>query len=156
MELKRPLEHKDWQNLKGVCISCGYLCQRTDLLTEKLYEASVESRSHGNLVSHPDSPRSTVIWCFVCKEPLHEEFRRLTKFYDKTRDNSDISWEIITRDIKCPKWIPYTPFMSPKEHLEEMKLESLQRFNKNMSIFLAIVAFSTLAVGIAAIIIALN
>ena len=45
---------------------------------------------------------------------------------------------------------------SPREHLEEMKVEELRGFNRNMSIFLAIVAIGSLAVGIAAIIISLN
>ena len=156
MELKKPLEHKDWQTLKGRCISCGYLCKRIDLLTDTVYEASIEDRNYGNLVSHPESQRQTIIWCFVYKEPLHEEFIRLAEFYDKPRHNSDISWEIITRDIKCPRWIPYKPFMSSKEHLEEMKIESRQWSNRTMSIFFAVIVLTAITVGIAALIIALN
>lgn len=86
-------------------------------MTETVYEATVEARSYGNLVSHPESSRSTRIWCFVYQEPLYEEFRRLTEQYGTTRDNAEINFEIIIRDINCPKWYPYTPFMSPKEHL---------------------------------------
>ncbi len=121
MEFERPLELAMWRTLEGRCISCGYLCQRIDLMTETVYEATVEARSYGNLVSHPESPRQTRIWCFVYQEPLYEKFSRLTELYGKTRDNAEISFEIITRDINCPKWYPYTPFVSPKEHLEEFK-----------------------------------
>ena len=119
MEFDRPLEYAIWKTLEGRCISCGFLCQRIDLMTETVYEATVEARSSGNLVSHPESPRGTRIWCLVYQEPLYEEFRRLTAEYGKTRDNAEINFEIITRDINCPKWYPYTPFLSPKEHLDE-------------------------------------
>jgi len=127
MEFKKPLDEAIWRELKGRCISCGYLCKRIDLLTDTVYEASVEDRSYGNLLSHPESPRKTRIWCFVCKEPLYEEFKRLTELYAKTHDNAEISWEIITRDIGCSEWYAYQPFRSPKEHFEEFKMLDLER-----------------------------
>ena len=127
MEFERPLERAVWQTLEGRCISCGYLCKRIDLLTATVFEASAEDRSYFNLVSHPESPRSTRIWCFVYKETLYEEFEKLTELYGRTRDNAQISGEIITRDINCPKWISYKPFMSPKEHLEEFKMLELEQ-----------------------------
>ena len=126
-----------WQTLKGRCISCGYLCKRIDLLTTTVFEASAEDRSLFNLVSHPESQRSTRIWCFVYEEPLYEKFKRLTELYGKTRDNAEISGEIITRDINCPKWIPYKPFMSPKEHLEDFK-ENLNRQERKRTNYIMI------------------
>lgn len=119
MEFDRPLEYAIWKTLEGRCISCGFLCQRIDLMTETVYEATVEARSYGNLVSHAESSRGTRICCFVYQEPLYEEFMRLTAEYGQTRDNAEINFEIITRDINCPKWYPYKPFLSPKEHRDE-------------------------------------
>ncbi|MFC2025409.1 hypothetical protein ACFLTG_03255 [Chloroflexota bacterium] len=137
MEFQRPLEQAVWQTLKGRCISCGYLCKRVDLLTATVFEASAEDRSYFNFVSHPESPRSTRIWCFVCKEPLYKEFERLTELYGKTRDNAEISWEIITRDINCTKWVPYQAFRSPKEHFEDFK-EELNRKERKRTNFIMI------------------
>lgn len=127
MEFERPLDRSAWQKLKGRCISCGFLCQRIDLMTETVYEATVEARNYGNLVSHPESPRATRIWCFVYQEPLWEEFRRLSAQYGNTRDNAEINFEIITRDINCPEWYPYTPFMSPKEHLKKLNSSEVEQ-----------------------------
>ena len=130
MEFERPLDHYVWQKLEGRCISCGFLCQRIDLMTETVYEATVEARSYGNLVSHPESPRKTRIWCFLYQEQLYEEFKRLTEQYGKTRDNAEINFEIITRDINCPKWYSYTPFLSPKEHLEKLNSSEIEQKRK--------------------------
>jgi len=102
-------------------------------MTETVYEATVEARSYGNLVSHPESSRQTRIWCLVYQEPLYEEFRRLTEQYGKTRDNAEINFEIITRDINCPKWYPYTPFMSPKEHLEKSNNSETEQKRKEIA-----------------------
>ncbi len=88
-------------------------------MTETVYEATVEARSYGNLVSHAESSRGTRICCLVYQEPLYEKFLRFTAEYGKARDNAEINFEIITRDINCPKWYLYTPFLSPKEHLEK-------------------------------------
>ena len=147
MEFERPLDEAKWRRLKGRCISCGYLCKRIDLRTSTVFEASVEDRSYFNLVSHAESPRGTNICCFVNKEPLYEEFKKLTEQYGRTRDNAQISWEIITRDINCPKWLPYKPLMTPKEHFKEFKEEinrhEHKRANRTMivlSIFTIIIA----------------
>ena len=134
MEYERPLNRSTWQKLKGRCISCGFLCQRIDLMTETVYEATVEARSYGNLVSHAESPRQTRIWCFLYQEPLYEEFKRLTELYAKTRDNAEINFEIITRDLNCPKWYSYTPFLSPKEHLEKVNSSEVEQKRKEIAI----------------------
>ena len=151
MEFEKPLDETIWRGLKGRCVSCGYLCKRIDLLTATVFEASTEDRSNFNLVSHPESPRSTRIWCFVYKEPLYEEFKRLTELYGKTRDNAEISREIITRDINCPKWVPYQPFRSPKEHFEDFKEElnrqERKRTNRIMILLtIALIVFAALQV----------
>ena len=57
----------------------------------------------------------------------YEEFKRLTELYDRTHDNAQICWGIITRDIGCSEWVLYQPFHSPKEHLEEFKMSELER-----------------------------
>lgn len=130
-EIQRPLERDMWRNLKGRCISCGYLCKRIDLLTSTVYEASVEDRNYFNFLSHPESPRPTKIWCFVLKEPLHEEFEQLRKAYHTKKNYSEICGEIVMQDRSCEKWFFYRPFMSPKEHFKRFLMMQLERERKN-------------------------
>ena len=151
MVYERPLDEAKWRELKGRCISCGYLCKRIDLMTDTVFEASVEDRSNFSFISHPESTRGTRIWCFINKEPLFNEFVKLTNLYEQTRDNAQISGEIITRDINCPKWIAYKSFMSPKEHLEEFKEEINRRERKRtnrimIGLTIALIFFALLQV----------
>jgi hypothetical protein len=126
-QLQRPSNYDVWKKLKGRCISCGYLCKRIDLMTSTNYEASIEDRNYGNLLSHPESQRQTRIWCYRNIQVLYKEYLRLTNEYRSAKDNAEINFEIITRDIKCPLWFEYVPFMSPKEHFEEQKLQLLEQ-----------------------------
>jgi len=127
MEFEVPLDRDVWGKLEGRCISCGFLCKRTDLSTSTIFEASVEDRKYFNFNSHPESPRQTRICCFVAGQDLFEEFTQLKKYYGNSRDSSQIHGEIVTKDIKCPKWFSYKSFMSPKEHFERLTMMQLER-----------------------------
>ena len=127
----RPLSRESWKGLKGRCISCGYLCKRVDLATSTIYEASVEDRNAFNFVSHPESNRTTRIWCFYSKESLYDEFTQLREDYKGKLNHDDICGEIILFDRKCDRWLHYKPFMSPKEHFEAFRMMQLEQERRN-------------------------
>ena len=125
MEFKKPLDEAVWRNLKGYCISCGYLGKRS-LYYDEVYEANDNDRTYFSFVSNT-SPlpqhSGTIPCCFVNALPLSKEFRELEKKYQRAKDNSEISMEITTRDINCSKWVPYQSFRTPKEHFEEFNMQ---------------------------------
>ena len=148
----------------GRCVNCGFLGKlRRQIDAETIvYEATRYNRENGALWRYSGWPNprdiSTQINCFRNAANLQKELvdaLTMAGQQDREAENKH-TLAIIGETRKCKSWYQWTEYSSPKEHLEEMKIEQLQRFNRNMSIFLAIVAFSTLAVGIAAIIIALN
>ena len=85
-------------------------------------------------------------------------YRRAVSLVEEagTAIKKDTFLEVIHRDRKCDKFTEWQHDYSLREHLDEMKIEELRRFNRNMSIFLAIVVLGSFAVGIAAIVVALN
>ncbi len=128
------------------CSDCGFLAVRRRLLAHAfpgLMGVTAKQRATWDFGSYKQQPL-----CYRQAFSLVEEAGSIIK-----KSNF---LEVIHRDRKCDKFREWQHDYSPKEHLEEMKVEELRRFNRNMTIFFSIVAFSTLAVGIATIIIALN
>ena len=128
MEFQKPLPEEIWRNLKYYCISCGYLGKRS-LYLDKVFEANEHDRTHFSFVyyKHPTASHTgTLPQCFVNELPLSQEFRELEKKYQGSKDNSEISFEITTREINCPKWTPYRDFRTPNEHYEEFKMQQLE------------------------------
>jgi len=129
LEFDKPLDEARWRELKGRCISCGYLGKRS-LYYDEVYEANDHDRSHFSFVSNTSPINQfvgTLPCCFVNELPLSKKFRDLEKKYGTTKDNSEISMEITARDIKCPKWTHYQSFRTPKEHFEGFKMLELEQ-----------------------------
>lgn len=148
MEYEWPLKEEKWRELKGRCISCGYLGKRS-LYYDEVYEANTDDRSHYSFVSNksPISQGSgTEIWCFVNEVPLNTEFRRLQEQYGNSKDHTHISWEVVTKNINCPKWIMYQQFMSPKEHFNEFKERKERRRTNRRMTWLMIAAIIVAAI----------
>ena len=128
------------------CSECGFLGVRRRMLAHAfpgLMEVTAKQRATWDFGPYKQQPL-----CYRQAFILVEEAGSIA--------NKENFLEVIHRDRKCDKFREWQHDYSPREHLDEMKIEQLQRFNRNMTIFLAIVAFGTLAVGIAAMIIALN
>ena len=128
MEFKIPINEEQWRSLEGRCISCGFLGKRS-LYWQEVYEANDHDRAHFSFITNT-SPlpghSGALPCCFVNYLPLSKDFRELEKKYQGAKDNGQISMEITTRDINCPKWEYYTPFMSPKEHFDRFAMQQLE------------------------------
>ena len=147
----------------GRCVNCGFLCKRRTVIDAEsiIYEATSYDRKKGTFYRHSGWPDRRDIptqpACFRNAAHLQKELvdaLTVAGQQDREAENKH-TLAIIGNTRKCKSWYQWTECSSPKEHLEDMKIEQLQRFNRNMSIFFAIVAFVTLAVGITAMAIAL-
>ena len=148
----------------GRCVNCGFLCKlRRQADAEAIvYEATSYDRKNGTLYHHSGWPDKhdvqTQLTCFRNAANLQKELVDTLAAAEQRgmEATNKHTLAIIEKPRNCESWYPWTEYLSPREHLEEMKLKELQRFNRNMSIFLAMVALGTLGVGIATIIVALN
>jgi hypothetical protein len=135
MDFNKPLAKEPWRKLTNRCISCGLLCKRLADHTDVTFEATVEDRNTGTLYTRTPTQQATKIWCFVYEKDLYSEYTIRCES-SKNPDYSDVCKTIIMQDIECPKWFPYRPFMSPKEHFERflmMQLEQERRkFERNI------------------------
>lgn len=61
---------------------------------------------------------------------------------------------VFERDRDCPKWYPWTPGFSPKEHLEDSRANQLERdrrrFELRLTVGLAVVALAFAALEVIA------
>lgn len=147
----------------GRYVNCGFLCKRRTVIDAEsiVYEATDYDREKGTFYRHSGWPNQrdmpTQPACFRNAANLQKELidaNAAAGQWGRDAENEH-TLAIIEKPRECESWYLWTKYSSPKEHLEEMKIEQLQKFNRNMTIFLAIVAFVTLAIGITAMVIAL-
>lgn len=117
---------------RGACYNCGFL-SRKDVLNTHLtlfYEISEEDRTNGHFFpfSSLGAPR-----CFRGVD-VGGEIRDSTGLPDypirteehQQRQNA-AGKKVLEAARECELWFPYTPGMSPKEHLEEYKMLQLEQ-----------------------------
>jgi len=107
---------------EGQCISCGLLGQRPRDPSQPLCsEVMPAQRAEGHI---GDTPHTEMFmpWCFVGRANLAREIRELGNDVPlATR-----TFQTITRHRDCKGWYPYTEFLSPKEHYEELNMRQLE------------------------------
>lgn len=120
---------------RGACYNCGFLC-RKDVLNTHLalfYEISEEDRKNGRFftLASPGAPR-----CFRGVD-IGREITDATGLPDypiRTDEHQQkqnaAAKQVLETNRQCKLWFPYTPGMSPKEHLEEFKILEMERDRK--------------------------
>jgi hypothetical protein len=96
------------------CKTCGYLAQRLTIsaFEPALREVNEKQRSAwgGEIVIPGQSTAATTPTCYVRAFNLEAE-------YD-SGNSAEMVKRMFDKDRNCPKWYPYIPGFSPKEHLE--------------------------------------
>ena len=118
---------------EGMCSACGFLSKRTESrggVTQTYYETTHNERASADLFTHsPDKftgPVDSLPFCFRNAASLTTELGQISTA-NESLSTQQAMQRVIRKDRKCPKWYPYTPDYSPKEHLEEFKMLELER-----------------------------
>jgi hypothetical protein len=121
----------------GQCLTCGFLGKRIVQHSRMwpVFEADPSDRQSGNLFTQATATAShneTAPFCFRHKADLISEVKR------GVADQGE--WDRIPYDLRqtvalaviekgrgCPAWFPYTPGFTPKDHLEDLKMQELEQ-----------------------------
>ena len=111
---------------EGRCKTCGFLAQRTEFDSFSregtFHEVRADQRTKW-MPSFRPSPglviRAKPV-CFVGAADLDAEFGSRGPDDSRLAESAKV---VFDKDRKCPKWYPYTPEFSPKEHLERHQTE---------------------------------
>lgn len=120
------------QEERGRCRTCGFLARlrySTPFSSPRYVEAGEEDRATGELYSQHDAdgrPVRAEIACyrraFALNQEVGQEFQRPG---GATLPEAVLA--VIGKDRRCPFWIAYTPDFGPKEHLEEFRVNEVQK-----------------------------
>ncbi len=116
---------------KGKCRTCGFLAKHATVDSHgprpSYYEVGLDERESGKTWSYkPDlkaGPLSTEPACFRLVADLRTEAQELIQ---------SLGWdgaakEVVNKPRGCEHWYPYLVGFSPKEHMEELKLQKLEQ-----------------------------
>jgi hypothetical protein len=121
---------------KGRCYDCGLLGGRPPQ-TLQYYELSKEMRFQGKVFRYSSDPVNIASEevepaCIAEAANILFEIKQWKHEYTgKGRADNDLLEEgasiVMDKDRKCPHWFKYQPTFSPREHLEEYKMQSLEQ-----------------------------
>jgi hypothetical protein len=112
---------------KGACASWGFLAKyshRVHTPAPTFFEIDNQEREAGAAFRHLPSTHQGLV---VTKASCFRQLLSLQLEMDATEENSTELVKVLTKDRDCPKWYPYTAGFSPKEHLEEYRVQELER-----------------------------
>lgn len=114
------------------CAGCGCLALRTRKGTPRTYdEADSLSRTraeHLRVGAHEQAP-----FCAAMEMPINEEYdkaraaRQGIPSADPTREAAEDFLSVVNANRACNKFFQWVPMFSPKEHVEMMHLDRLER-----------------------------
>jgi hypothetical protein len=111
---------------QGRCINCGFLCKRSiDSTKPGCYTATTENRTTGTLTDYIGVYK-TIPCCFRNQFNIYSVLD--TDSY--TPIQSEKVFEFINESKNCQYWYPFTEFVSPNEHFEELKMMQLEQQRK--------------------------
>src|SRR6185436_20538026 len=119
------------------CITCGFLCKHVpdgDIPTPKFFEMDSANRKSGEVFRHTvNSFRGSVYAHPMCFRGIDTVNREL----ETASDSNTRFLEIATKERQCGKWILYEHGFSPKDHLQDLRMNELelkrQQFQKQMA-----------------------
>ena len=115
--------------ITGRCISCGFLskyCPGVYVPTPKYFEMENPERESGKVFSHAidanRGPTPSDPACFLQMADAKADFSN-----SATQNTPHLFKEAAQKDRECLKWHPYTPGISPQAHLEQVRMQELER-----------------------------
>lgn len=119
------------KNLRGACGGCGFLGKRRidGPGAATVDEASEFDRAGAELWRSPTNGYAEP-FCYLWVTSLINEIGGDNLAKDK---RSLALRRVILRDRKCPKWFPYTPGFSPKEHLQRLEVFQLEQRDRALA-----------------------
>jgi hypothetical protein len=130
---------------RGRCVTCGFVGRHAF----EWYEVSQEERDTGRLHSATRGGIRTKLGCIKNAADLVQEWgeQTTTRLAGKPIVDAegivDVAAEygalrdVLTADRQCSKWYPYTQGLSPKEHVEELRMMQLEEDRRKHEVSLA-------------------
>jgi hypothetical protein len=122
-------------DLKGRCISCGFLAKRSIDPTPSYYEIEQSERDTGHVWQHHGAETGIYIQtepeCFRHVASIRGEIQQIP---DNNADKSAAAKRVFSKDRECEYWYPYTLGLTPKEHLEEVKMQLLENSRRDFEL----------------------
>jgi len=118
------------EDLKGRCVSCGFLAKHTlpGSAPETYFEVEMAEREAGAVFSHNivfQGPERTTLACFRNAAVLGPEVESALKS-DESAGRQAAAQQVILKDRGCAYWFPYQPGLDPKEHLGGKAMQDVE------------------------------